>query len=219
MKNLLYLFITCLILSFITPSCSWFKHKEEKTADQLATEGMDYFKSKKFFKALESFEKIRDWYPFSKFSILAELKIADCHYEMKEYEEAAHAYEEFENLHPNNDAIPYVIYQRGHCYFINVDTIDRDQSATQKAIEIFTQLINSYPSNEYALKAKENIKDCRRILAGHEFYVGHFYYKSKHYKGALSRFKTVFENFPDIKDIHNKASEYISLCEKKITEK
>lgn len=199
---------------FTLSSCAWFQKKDEKTAEELAAEGMNNFKRRKYEKSLESFRKLKDWYPFSKYAILAELKIADSHYYLKEYEDAIAAYEEFESLHPRNEAIPYVIYQIGRCYFEQIDTIDRDQTSTLKALEMFTRLINQFPESEYAIKAKEHIKKCHHNLAAHEFYVGMFYYNGRQYKAALNRFEAVL-NYTEAGDILEKAKRYIELCKQK----
>lgn len=211
-------FIFCIISLLFCSGCAWFETKEEKSAQELVSDGMYEFKSKNYRNAIESFEKLKDWYPFSKFAILAELKIADAHYNLKEYDEAVFAYEEFEGLHPSNEAIPYVIYQIGLCYFEQIDTVDRDQNSAQKALDTFERLIKQFPKNEYAVKAEENIKTCMKSLAGHEFYVGLFYYKGKHYKAALHRFKSVLLNYPDV-GVHHKALKYIAQCEASLVKK
>jgi outer membrane protein assembly factor BamD len=209
MKRLFTVFI---ILLFFCSGCAWFQSREEKSAVELASDGMDEFKNGNYSKAIESFEKLKDWYPFSKFSMLAELKIADAHYKLHEYEESIFAYEEFENLHPRNEAIPYVIYQIGRCYFERIATVDRDQISTQKALDTFRRLERQFPSDPYTKKAQAHIKECLASLAGHELYVGKFYYKSKRYEAALKRFKTVILSYPDV-GIHHEALKYIPLCE------
>jgi len=206
------LVIVCIIFLVACSGCTLFKTKDMQSAHELAIDGMDEFKKKNYKSAIESFEKLRDWYPFSKYAILAELKIADSHYHLKEYEDAVFAYEEFENLHPRNEAIPYVVYQIGLCYFEQVDTIDRDQTSARKAIATFKRLNKKFPDNENAGKAEEHINKCMKILVGHEFYVGIFYYKSKHYKAALNRFKAVLSKYPDV-GVHRDALLYIALCE------
>ena len=195
--------------------CAWFKTKEEKTAQELAEEGAEAFRDKDYRKAIKSFEKLQDWYPFSQYSILAELKLGDAHYHLKEYEEAISAYEEFENLHPKNEAVPYVVYQIGRCYFDRLYSIDRDQTMAREALQVFERLIHTYPTSTYAKQAEEHIKICNRNLAEHEFYVGMFYYKTKHYKAALERFKTVLRSYSDT-EVHRKALEYIPLCQNEI---
>ena len=206
-----------LITMFVFSGCAWFQTEEEKTAQELINDGMDQYNDKDYKDALESFEKLKDWYPFSQYAILAELKIGDAYYHLEEYEDAIAAYEDFESLHPRNEAIPYVIYQIGLCYFERIDTIDRDQSTAQQALETFERLRKQFPKNPYSIKAEQNIKKCQKSLAGHDLYVGLFYYKSKHYKAALERFKKVLTRYPDV-GVHQKALQYIILCEEKIKE-
>jgi len=129
MKRLLIL----IFVFFFVSGCSYFQSKEEKTAPELASDGMDAFSSGNYKKSIELFDKLKSWYPFSKYAILAELKKADAHYELEEYEEAVFTYEEFEALHPQNEAVPYVIYQIGRCHFDQLETIDRDQTPAKKA--------------------------------------------------------------------------------------
>ncbi|OEU68335.1 MAG: transporter [Desulfobacterales bacterium PC51MH44] len=208
--------IVGLISLLVLSGCAWFETKEEKSAQELASDGMDQFSSGKYRKSIESFEKLKDWYPFSKFAILAELKIADAYYNLEEYEDAIFAYEEFESLHPRNEAIPYTIYQTGRCYFEQIDTIDRDQTPAKKALDSFKRLKKQFPGDSYANRAEGHIKKCLKSLVGHEFYVGLFYFKSKHYKAALNRFKAVLSNYPDV-GVHQKALQYIAICEDLLT--
>lgn len=201
-----------LLILWTCAGCAWFQSKGEQTAEELIADGMEYYEDGKYKKAIEAFEKLKDWYPFSKYAILAELKVADAHFYQKQYEEAIFAYEEFETLHPRNEAIPYVIYQIGRCYFLQVDTIDRDQSNTLKALETFNRLINTYPDHEYSKKALAHRTQCQKTMAGHDMYVGRFYYKGKHYKAALHRFQNVLATYPDV-GVHHQALHYIAACE------
>jgi outer membrane protein assembly factor BamD len=178
----------------------------------LVQDGVDYFQDGKYKKAIESFEKLRDWYPFSRYAILAELKIADAYFNLKSYADAIFAYEEFEQLHPRNEAIPYVIYRIGRSYFNQIDTIDRDQSNAVKALETYRRLVEQYPDDAYAGMARSDMVACYRSLAGHAFYVGVFYYKNKNYPAAKARFTEVVETFPDV-GYHHEALTYLANCE------
>lgn len=193
--------------------CSLFKSaKEEKPAYVLAETGMKAYQDGRYRKAIENFEQLRDWYPFSKYAILAELKIADAYYALEEYEDATVAYEEFENLHPRNEAIPYVLYRIGRCHFDRIDTVDRDQSHTRRALETFQRLIDRYPNDPHAIKAREHERDCYKSLAGHDLYVGRYYFKTRHYKAALGRFMSVVTDYPDV-GIQYEALKYIAVCQ------
>jgi outer membrane protein assembly factor BamD len=199
-------------LTLLIAGCGWFQVKDQMSPQELAQDGMDQYTSGNYRKAIDSFEKLKDYYPFDKLAMLAELKIADAHFKLEEYEEAIVAYEEFANLHPLNEAIPYVIYQTGMSYHNRVDTIDRDQTNALKALETFNRLTRQYPEDPYAFKANEKAKQCLKSIAGHEFYVGLYYFKSKHYKAALVRFRSVLSQYPDV-GVHQQALQYIASCE------
>jgi len=189
--------------------------EEEGTADELAWVGMDAYDNGKYLKAIEKFQKIKDFYPFSKYAILAELKIADAHYQREEYEEAIFEYENFERLHPRNEAIPYVIYQIGRCHFDQIDTTDRDQTSARKALEAFQRLQKQFPKDQYARRSEEHISIALKSMAGHTYRIGVFYYRTKHYKAALNRFMSIISDYPDV-GYHQQALEYIAKCEASI---
>ncbi len=210
MKNVIAVILFALFV--LCSGCAWFQPEPVKSAEELAEEGREYFEAERYKKAIDSFKKLKDWYPFSKDATMAELKIADAHFEIEEYADAIFAYEEFENLHPTNENTPYVIYQIGRCYFVQVDTIDRDQSTAQKALDTFDRLLKSYPDDPHADRAQEHMKACLKNLTGNEIYVGLFYYNEKRFQAALHRFRSVITDYPDV-GLHEKALRYITLCE------
>lgn len=209
------LYLCCIVAILLLNACSWLQEKEEKPADVLIKEGVAAFNEGDFDDAIEAFEQLRDWYPFSKYAILAELKIADAHFELGNYEEAVFAYEEFEQLHPRNEAIPYVVYQIGLCHYNRIDTVDRDQTSAQKALDTFKRLQQQFPEDAYTHSASDHITSSLQSLAGHDFYVGMFYYKGKHFKAALDRFRSVVTQYPDV-GLHAQALSYITNCEAQI---
>lgn len=214
MRRLSIIVISALM---IFSSCGMFQTREEKSAQELVAEGMSAYENKKYRTSIESFQKLKDWYPFSKYAILAELKIADANFFLGEYEEAIAAYESFEALHPRNEATPYVIYQLGLSYVNQMETIDRDQYSARKAIETFNRLKRLFPNDAYSSKADRFILQATQNLVAHEFYIAEYYYREGRYSAALLRFRAIIAEFPDV-GIHQKALVYIPLCEAKIAE-
>ncbi len=199
MRKTVLFIVAAAVLTVGTAGCSLFRekpHEIEKTAQELVNEGSEYFVEGRYKKAVAAFKDLRDWYPFSKYAILAELKIADAYYELESYEEAIFAYREFEKLHPKNEAIPHVIYRRGLCWYERIDTIDRDTEPAEKALDQFLRLKRTHPESPYAARAQEKTDDCIANLAGHELYVGNFYLKADRYEAALGRYRYVVEKFP-----------------------
>jgi outer membrane protein assembly factor BamD len=216
-------FLGCLFAVLVLTGCASLRErldkllggKEPENAQELAWQGMDAYDSGKYKTAIEKFQKIRDYYPFSKYAILSDLKIGDAHYQRGEYEEAIFEYENFEKLHPRNEAIPYVIYQIGMCYFDQIETPDRDQTSTRKALETFHRLIKQFPRDEYARRSEEKITKCNKSLAGSTYLIGLFYYRTSHFKAALHRFMSIISDYPDV-GYHQRALEYIAKCEASI---
>lgn len=189
-------FLACVVLLF--SGCALFEdsRRMEKTAEQLAAEGASAFLREDYKDAVKAYTDLKDWYPFSRYAILAELKIADAHFYLEEYEQAVIAYEQFEKMHPRNEAVPYVINQTGMCWFNRIDTVDRDITPAKNALAQFERVIEQFPDSEYAQKAPDLIHACIDKIAGHELYVAQFYMKTKQYQAALKRFEYIVEFYP-----------------------
>nr|NJM02775.1 outer membrane protein assembly factor BamD [Desulfobacula sp.] len=194
------LFISFLVFLFC--GCSFFdtSHEMNQSAEELASEGSAAFLDKEYEDAIKAYTNLKDWYPFSKYAILAELKIADSHFYLEGYDEAITAYEEFEKMHPKNEAIPYIVYQIGLSWFKQLGSIDRDHTPALNSLAQFKRLQDQFPRSEYAQKAGEYIEKCTAGLAGHELYIADFYMKTKKYAAALKRYENIVERYPDSKE-------------------
>ena len=224
MCNRIVKFIISLVLFLLMvvelPGCSWFRRQEVHNPDELALKGMQAFEDEDYRDALKAFSTLKERYPYSRYAILAELKIGDAHYHRKEYPEAIAAYEEFASLHPKNEAIPYVLFQIGACYYEQLETKDRDQTPTHEAISSFERLVQAYSTSAQSDKAKARIRICRELLAENELYVARFYYNSKHYKAALTRFQLVLTDYSDVisSAIHQEVEELVVICKQKVAD-
>ncbi len=199
-----------LAMLFVLPGCSSFDgmfdsftfgtEGEEELANSaviLADEGMDAFNVGDYNKALKAFNAILDQHPFSPQAMLAELKAADAHYYNKAYLEAKLLYQEFEERHPTNEAIAYVMFQIGMCDFTRTDRIDRDISGAQDAIKSFSRLLRTFPNSPYSKEAKARILAARDFLVNHEYYVAVFYVRSEKFDQAEHRLKYILAMYPD----------------------
>lgn len=168
-----------------------------ETPEALAMEGMNDFNRGKYSAALKRFVEIKDRFPFSEVALLAELKAADSNYYMEKFSEAKTLYEEFEANHPTNEAVPYVLFQVGMCYYNQIGTHDRDPGSALNAVQAFGRLNRSYPQSPYLVEASARIRAARDFLAQHEFYVATFYVRSDEYTQAQGRLEYLLANFPE----------------------
>lgn len=169
----------------------------ELSADQLAWNGLENLRKKKYGKAQEAFQKLIEQYPYSKHVILAELKLGDAYYLDKKYAEAAVAYEQFARLHPAHEAAPYALYQLGMSYFKMGEDIERDHAQLNKALSVFEKLSKAYAGTTYASKASTQAVICRQMLAEHEVKVAKFYYTRGKYTAAKKRLEYALANYPE----------------------
>jgi outer membrane protein assembly factor BamD len=200
--------------------CAWFKSNRVETAEELAVKGMESFEDEDYLDALKAFNTLKERYPYSRYAILAELKVADAHFYRKEYPEAIAGYEEFARLHPKNEVIPYVLYQVGESYYKQLLSEDRDQTSTREAILSFERLLKTHPNSTYASQADEKIRNCRELLAEHELYVGRFYYKAKRYRAALGRFESLLAGYQDVleSETQQEVEGLILVCKEKLAD-
>lgn len=190
-----WLFISIIvILSLGCASTS--KKKEPQTDEEFFNKAMDFYKKKDYWQAKPAFTELRDKFPLSKYAVIAELRLGDIHYFKGEYVEAIHFYEEFKRLHPSNPDVPYAILQLGMCHFEQIELIDRDQTPAENAANYFSYLITHYPTSPFAGAAMGKYKICRQRLFEHDFYIGHFYYKTKEYWAAKERFLKILSDYP-----------------------
>lgn len=210
--------LSALVITTVLSGCGIFTRAPKEEVDlnlpprELIVKGMDYFNVGNYPMANKSFEEILDRYPFSPEAPLAELKSADANFYMGHFAEALLLYEEFESRHPTNEAIPYVMYQKGMCNYKQIDRVDRDTTGAIKAIQSFSQLLRAYPYSPYTEEAKARIRAANEFLVHHEYFVVKFYLRTKKYNQAKTRLKYLLTMYPD-SSIAPQASELLAQLE------
>jgi outer membrane protein assembly factor BamD len=213
--------LAAIMLVFLLSGCSYVDKflgrggEDETDAGELMAQGNENLSKGRYKEAVEAFQKVKDKFPYSKHAVIAELKMADALYLQEEYEMAYTAYDEFEKLHPKHKDIPYVIYQKGMSNFSQIKSKDREQAHTFKAKEEFERVIKRFPRDEYANKARKNLRECLIYLAEYELFVANFYYKQGRYRAALGRYTFIINNYPDMGQYQD-AMEGITLCKEKL---
>ena len=88
-----------IFLVFSLGGCAWFDRffgeDVEKSPAELMNAGMENIERGRYSAATEAFQNLKDRYPYSKFAITAEIKMADTLYKRELYDEAFDAYDEF----------------------------------------------------------------------------------------------------------------------------
>jgi outer membrane protein assembly factor BamD len=211
------------VFIFFLSGCGWWKdfwkrpERTRATPEGLYSRGVEAYKDGRYKRAIESFQRLKEEYPLHQMAIMAELGIADSNFSDDGYAEAELAYNDFINLHPTNENLPYAMYQLGMCHYKQMFSIDRDQTETKKARKEFERLIARFPSSKFSFMAEKMLRDCKQRLGEHEFYVGHFYFKINKYKAALKRFEIISRDYANL-GLDYKVAYFIGETKRRLAE-
>lgn len=199
---------------------SWFSSVQDQSAfdtpaQVLANEAEALYNEGEYEEAAEMFQQLKDRYPYSRFALLADLRVGDAYYKAERYEEAVLSYDDFVRLHPKNEAVPYALYQMGMVYHNQMLITSRDPTMAKRAVDTFRRLIRTYPKDQWAVKARPRLQEAVVKLAGHDMFVGDFYLRTKHYRAAIGRFKRVLTAYPDV-GLYNQAMVKIEEAQAKL---
>ncbi len=181
-------------------------------AQVLANNAETAYRDGQYNEAADMYQQLKDRYPYSRYALLAELRLGDSYLKAQRYDEAALAYEDFIRLHPRNEAAPYALYQLGMTYHAQILTPDRDSTSASKALETFKRLRSNYPNNEYSSQAAPRMEECIANLAAHDMSVGDFYRHRERYEAAIGRYRQVITQYPDA-GYYNEAMQKMQECE------
>lgn len=179
----------------------------EDTAQEIFEAANDAMSEKNYVRAVELYNKLRDTYPFSPYTIDAELSLGDAYFLDEEYDLAAETYKDFEALHPRHEAIPYVLYQTGMSLMKQFRSIDRATTELQEAYDCFNRLQQTYPDSPYSKGAEENMLNCRKLMAEHELYIADVFWHMGKYGPAWRRYEFIAEDFKDVPEVAEHAKE------------
>lgn len=149
-----------------------------------------------FSVALQSWTELRDGYPASFYTTLAELKVADSQFFSGDYPAALASYEEFAKMHPGHEAMSYVRYQIANCHLQQYKDELHDQAPLRAAIKAFEELVREFPNSEFVVLARRRLTKCRELQATYEATVAEFYNRRGLSDATLARIHTLVMEYP-----------------------
>jgi outer membrane protein assembly factor BamD len=194
--------ILVFILFSLLVSCSTERPKGATEAEILFKEAKELISKSRYIQASEKLNAIRSQYPYSFYATPAELLQADVLFAQESYAEAASAYILFRDFHPKYNEIGYVIFRISESFYLQLpSTFDRDLSAGVEAIKYYNELLQNYSNTEYVKDASARIAKIEDMLEKKQIYIADFYYKTKDYDAAKSRYEEILKTIKDTNEI------------------
>jgi outer membrane protein assembly factor BamD len=167
----------------------------EKPVEELYNTAMDQLQSGDLTAAAKNFDEVERQHPYSAWARKAQLMAAYAYYQTNKYDDAILAAERFLQLHPGNKDAAYAHYLIAISYYEQITDVGRDQRTTQRALNALQEVVDRYPSSEYARDARLKLDLARDHLAGKEMEIGRYYLKRGQYTAAINRFREVIEKY------------------------
>jgi outer membrane protein assembly factor BamD len=189
-----------LLLALSLPAAA--KPKDDKrdplSAEALYEQGLRQMRNGYHTKALESFNRVRNYHRDDPVSLKAALAIADLHYKKGDYTQAQFSYKEFAKLHPDHENLDYVTWRIG----LSIDKgaprfAGRDQTATREAVNVWTGFESRFPDSAYVPNVQKFLQRNRERLSAKELYIAKFYAKKDAWGAVRGRTEGLVRRYPD----------------------
>jgi outer membrane protein assembly factor BamD len=167
--------------------------------------GLKELEDKDWIAASKYFGFIKTRFPYSKYAVLAELRIADAEFGAEQYLEAIDSYRLFVKFHPTHEMVAngYATFRIGEGYYRQLSgdfwlfppSSEKDQSSTEDAANELKSFLDKYPDSPYREKAKEILRKVGKRLADHEWYVARYYWDRGKPMGTVIRLRRLLERY------------------------
>jgi len=156
---------------------------------------------KQWESARQHYKRIIEGFPQSQFGPAARLGLGDSYFQeggTGNYILAVSAYREFLTFFPSHPRSDYAQFQVAESFYRQKNGPDRDQTATEDALEEYKKLLEQYPNSGKAEEARARIKETRQSLARAEFLAGYFYQRTRQAcRAAITRYEGILNDYPD----------------------
>ena len=176
------------------------------TAEGNFNRAEERYKEEDYLAAQRYYGFIRSKYPYSRYSVLADLRIADCQFGRKRYIEAVDSYQNFIRLHPTHEYVPYARFKVGRAYYEQIPgewfllppAHEKDQSAirdAERALKIYT---DQHEGHENYKEGRKLLDDVRTRMMAHERYVANFYDRQGRDRAYVNRLEIIRKDYADV---------------------
>ncbi|MCB9797008.1 MAG: outer membrane protein assembly factor BamD [Alphaproteobacteria bacterium] len=189
------------LLGLSLPLAPAWAQRSDLSVEEQYELGLRYMKRGNNTKALEQFNRIRNYHRDDPYAVKAELAIADLHFEGQEWDQARVAYEDFLRLHPRHEDVDYVVYRLGLTAFKKAPMIaSRDQTWTRQAVNTWTGYDTRFADSVHVAEVQTNLTRARDRLARKEFVIGDFYFQRDAWVAVAGRMEGMLRQYPDATD-------------------
>lgn len=176
-------------------SCS--SKEQQKEAKIYYDEALSEIKKGSFISAKNNLDSLESDFPYSEYTVKAEILAGFINYLNKDYDLAINAAEKFIRLRPANKYVNYMYYLKAEAYFQKRSDYLREQDSSANAKRGFLQLIARFPESKYTAYATEKLAVIANELANYNLDIARTHLKRGEYIPAILRLNTLLASYSD----------------------
>ena len=182
---------------------------ETDPPEVLYNQGLANLNAGKTTEAARKFDAIDQQHPFSEYARKALVMKSFVNYRNGQYQDAINGASRYLNLYPESEDAAYAQYIVGLAYSKRIPAVTQDQKPAMKTIEAMQAVVTRYPDSDYVEDAEAKIRFAKDQLAGKEMQVGRYYLERKEYLAAVTRFRSVVEQYPNTNQVEEALSRLV----------
>ncbi|HDR04565.1 MAG TPA: outer membrane protein assembly factor BamD [Candidatus Marinimicrobia bacterium] len=186
-----------LFLVLTLASCSGKKEILSDSLQERFEQGLAEYEKEKYYKAIDHFTFVVFNSPGSEIADDAQLYLADCHFNLKEYLVAIDEYQRLIRRWPASPLVESARYKIAASYNELSPTYQRDQTYTHQAIQSYQRFLEDYPYSNNSDVAMGKIKELRSKLAKKAYDSGKLYMVLHEWKAAVISFEELVDSYWD----------------------
>jgi outer membrane protein assembly factor BamD len=178
----------------------------EESAEGNWQKGEDAYADEEYLAAQRYYAYLKTKFPYSQYTLLAELRIGDCQYGRQRFLEAIDTFQNFVRMHPTHEKVPYAMFKVGMAYYNQIPTNffllppaeEKDQAAVRDAERALRQYVDRFAGHENHKEASATLKEVREKLLAHERYVADFYKAQEKDLAYVGRLEVIHNEYADV---------------------
>ncbi len=167
--------------------------------------GMQMLDQHEWQAAVKYFGFIRSRFPYSKFAILAEVRLADALFGAGEYLDAAEGYKVFAKLRATHELVAngYTSLRIAEAYYRQLPgdmwllppSYEKDQTSIEEANDELDRFLDKFPDSPFRKRGEELRGKVAKRLADHEWYVATYYWDRGKPMGTVLRLRRLIDRY------------------------